>query len=661
LPTAETGKFSMRKPALAVVALTAVLLLCVGAVVAFHIRHVLNDTRARVRDEGQLAFDFGSLAPIDNPGFEPLQAPEGYQAGAVFQGKLYLAGSGGLAEYSSLNSPARQFRAGIELPPSPIVRLATGILRADSGPQLVLATSGDGVLWFDGRGFRQLRPKSSAARDITAILPLASGGLLIGTRQLGLLLFDGKTLTIFHPALANLNITALAGDEGDFWVGTRSRGVLHWHAGEIDSFEGAPALPDPQVEAIVLSGGKAYVGTPMGVEEFEKQGGRVSPSRTLAPGFFAHALALNGDSLTLATIDQGIREVALTPKRTLLTSQPGNEEGLEAESFFTDDGLFAVGQEGVFRRMPSGEWSRVLNAATSRLADRNISALGFAPDGRLWIGYFDHGVDILSLDGQGHAEHVEDDHVFCVNRIVADRNRNTMDVATANGLALFDAAGRERQVLLRRDGLIADQVTDVFIEANRTVVATPAGLTFIDAAGMQSIYAFHGLVNNHVYTLADNPHTNHLLAGTLGGISLIDLQTGLQGNIRSAPRNLTTANSGLKHNWTTAIAAVDDGWFVGTYGGGIMRLDSAGHFTSMDGVSAPIEINPNAMLVTARHVFAGSLGDGLLAYDRANQRWSRVSAGLPSMNVTAIAEHDGEVYVGTDNGVVRIAEDRMPW
>jgi ligand-binding sensor domain-containing protein len=650
----------MRKPALAVVAVTVVLLLCAGGLVAFHIRHVLTDTRAQIDDEGRLAFDFGPLAAIDNAGFEPLATPNGYQAGTAFQGKLYLAGPEGLAEFSSLDSQAKRFRTGIELPPSPIVQLTTGMLRGDSGPRLVLATGGEGVLWFDGRGFRQLRPMSPAARDITALLPLASGDLLIGTRQLGLLLFDGKTLAVFNPAFANMNITALAGDEGDFWVGTRNRGVFHWHAGQIDSFDGSSEVPDPQIEAIALAKGKAYIGTPVGVEEFDGQGGRARPSRTLAPGFFAHALVVDGNTLTIASIDQGVREVELVPKRTLRVSQLENgeagDEAVEAESFFTDSGLFAVGQRGVFRRLPSGEWSRILDAASSKLADRNIAALGFAPDGRLWIGYFDHGMDILSLDGQGRAEHVEDDHVFCVNRIVADPNRNTMDVATANGLALFDMAGRERQILLHRDGLIADQVTDVFIERDRTVVATPAGLTFIDAGGMQSIYAFQGLVNNHVYTLADSPHANDLLAGTLGGISLVDLRSGAQ----SVRRNLTAANSGLKHNWTTAIAAVDDGWFVGTYGGGIMRLDSGGHVTAMDGVGAPIEINANAMLVTVRHVFAGSLSDGLLAYDRASQRWSRVSAGLPSMNVTAIAEHDGQIYVGTDNGAVRIAEDRMP-
>ena len=564
--------------------------------------------------------------------------------GWFFQGELYLAGRGGLAEFSSLDVKPKRLRTGLDLPAAPIVGMVIGMLRGDSRPQLMLATTGEGLLWYDGVGFRQLRPRDAGARDVTALLPLASGDLLIGTSQEGLLLFNGKTLTEFSPGLAGLNITALAGDEGDFWVGTRNRGVFHWHAGQLDSFDGGSGLPDPQVDAIALTGGKAYVGTPVGVEEFDA--GR--PARTLAPGFFAHALFTDGKTLTIASIDQGIREVALVPGHE---ARSVGSETLEAEGFFANDGLFAIGRSGIFRRTPAGEWTRVLEAAASPLADRDVAALGFAPDGRLWIGYFDRGMDILSIDG-GHAEHVEDDHVFCVNRIVADPTRNTMDVATANGLALFDTTGHERQVLLRRDGLIADQITDVSVARDGTVVATPAGLTFIDANGMQSLYAFHGLVNNHVYSLARSGRGDGLLAGTLGGVSLLEAQ--------SVRQNLTTSNSGLKHNWTTAIVPVDDGWFVGTYGAGVMRLDASGHFTAMDGVSAPMEINPNAMLVTAGHVFAGSLGEGLLVYNRSDQRWSRIIGGLPSLNVTALAEHDGELYIGTDNGAARIAEARLP-
>ena len=64
---------------------------------------------------------------------------------------------------------------------------------------------------------------------------------------------------------------------------------------------------------------------------------------------------------------------------------------------------------------------------------------------------------------------------------------------------------------------------------------------------------------------------------------------------------------------------------VGTYGSGVMGLDRAGHFQSFDGATVPSEVNPNAMLVTALHVFAGTLGNGLYIYDRATARWSTIS------------------------------------
>ena len=75
--------------------------------------------------------------------------------------------------------------------------------------------------------------------------------------------------------------------------------------------------------------------------------------------------------------------------------------------------------------------------------------------------------------------------------------------------------------------------------------------------------------------------------------------------------------------------------------------------------TGPFEVNPNAMLVTERHVFAGTLGNGLYVYDRASARWSTVTEGLPSENVTALAESDGYLYVGTDNGLVRIQEEKL--
>jgi ligand-binding sensor domain-containing protein len=72
-----------------------------------------------------------------------------------------------------------------------------------------------------------------------------------------------------------------------------------------------------------------------------------------------------------------------------------------------------------------------------------------------------------------------------------------------------------------------------------------------------------------------------------------------------------------------------------------------------------MEINFNAMLVTPEYVLAGTLGNGLYVYDRGESRWTAIHEGLPSQNVTALAEGRGYFYVGTDNGLVRIRERKL--
>jgi ligand-binding sensor domain-containing protein len=556
----------------------------------------------------------------------------------------------------------KTYRVGLDLPAAPLGAMAVGRLRGASEPELLIATAGEGILAFsasgaaDGGGsFRQIRPADPEARDVTALLPLATGELLVGTRKRGLLVYRGTTgnmLETWHPQLAALAVTALAADATGFWVGTRDHGVRHCHAGQIDSFDAGTdgaggALPDEQVDAIAVQGDRVFVGTPLGVQEFDD--GR--PSRTLARNLFANALYADEKSVTVGSLDEGIRRVSLEVNRRPDLAFAGSDEsnGGGTQQFLradADDSLFAVMRDGLRERDAGGSWvPLVKDADAAVLTDGNVSALAFGPDGRLWVGYFDRGLDVVSTSGP--TEHREDDRLFCINRMVLDPRRKTMVVATANGLVLFDAEGKPRQTMTRRDGLIADHVTDIAFAGDSMVLATPAGLTFVDADGARSLYAFEGLVNNHVYALGVQDKT--LLAGTLGGVSELEQE--------SVRRNLTVSNSGLKHNWVTAIVPDGDGsWMIGTYGAGVMRLDNAGRVSPMDGATRTMDVNPNAMLRTDAHILAGTLGQGLWVWSRAAERWRQITAGLPSKNVTAIAARDGEVYVGTDNGLVRIAE-----
>jgi ligand-binding sensor domain-containing protein len=141
------------------------------------------------------------------------------------------------------------------------------------------------------------------------------------------------------------------------------------------------------------------------------------------------------------------------------------------------------------------------------------------------------------------------------------------------------------------------------------------------------------------------------MAGTLGGLTVLDDE--------KIVGSYTTATSELKHNWITAIVPVGNEWMIGTYGAGIMSLDASGHFQLLEAATGKFEVNPNAMLATAKHVFTGTLGHGLYVYNRESRRWAVVRDGLPSNSVTALAASGGYLYVGTDNGLVRIVEQNL--
>ncbi len=350
--------------------------------------------------------------------------------------------------------------------------------------------------------------------------------------------------------------------------------------------------------------------------------------------------------------------------RSPFVSRPENRTYREGETLRDEQGqntvsLAVVGDTvlatsaNVIEKLPGGE--TIAAAPSSSLTAGHIAALHVDTHGRLWVGYFDRGLDVLAVQGSSNAIHFEDDALFCINRIEEDPATGNIAVATANGLALFDANRHLRQLLNRNSGLIASNVTDVLFRRtphgdSSLVVATPAGLSFVEGESISSIYAFQGLVNNHVYTVTEVD--GNLYAGTLGGLSV--LKNGL------IQASLTSANSGLRQNWITASARSGHDLYLGTYGSGVVRFDDHLDITSFREFShRRIEINPNAMIATEHAVYAGTAGNGLAIQQVGDDRWRFLEEGLPSENVTALDARDGYLYIGTDNGLVRALEREL--
>ena len=576
--------------------------------------------------------------------FETVGTAASFRSAVVFEGDLYVTNNSTLFAYRDGNL-TKLWHVGLELPPYPLVSLLvrTGI----GNPELWIATNGGGILIFDGSTVRQILPEAPGLRKISAMLSLANGQVLVGTPTEGIYVADDKKSRIFHPQFAKTQVTALAGDEDQIWIGTRSDGAWYWSAGEAVHL--LAELPDPEVLSITSRGQVAWVGTPLGVAEFSS--GRMT--RHLGNGVFAHAMAEHDGTLWVGTMDQGTVSIPLATKTSRPQATEGRRDSGSATAFLNiGSDLLGISPDRIWK-VTSGE--TLVTAPALSLASEHVTALHEDSHKRLWIGYFDRGADLVEPPGSGRRIHFEDDTLFCVNRIKENPEDGTIAVATANGLALFDSSGKLRQVLDQRSGLIASHVTDVLFRPSEEAgsfltVATPAGLSFIDHGSISSIYAFHGLVNNHIYTLAELGGTSYV--GTLGGVSV--LKSGL------IQASFTTANSELRQNWITASAIFEGRLFLGTYGSGVVRFDASGTVTAYPAfANKRIEISPNAMLTTPRALYAGTADHGLAVLRHGEERWQFIQDGLPSADVTALAERDGRLYVGTNNGVVRILEENL--
>ncbi len=593
---------------------------------------VTSESTNAVRSAGELRFSSRTLTGSANPTAEYYASAGAFRDAALFQNKLWAITPDTVWESAESGELRPRFRSGRELPSAPLTTLAVAALPGRDA-ELWIGTLGEGVAVFDGRDLRQLSPRETAAKKVMAVLGLSTGQVLLGTAGAGVLAWDGNRLTRFHETLAGLTVSALAGTFDDLWIGTRDRGLANWKAGQASWFSEGSGLPDKQVLSLAVDGGRAFAGTSLGVGEFRDG----KPQRTLAEGSFVTALAVEGERLLAGTMEEGVAQIPLEGRAARITA------GLEAREvrriLTTTEGTYIVYRDGIAldgRPLPV--------AGDALLADGNIAALAVEPSGKLWVGYFDHGLDVVE-PGQAKALHREDDVVFCVNRIAPRRDGAV--IATANGLVEADGAGRTRRVLTRKDGLIASHITDIVVEDDRLILATPAGLTFLEPGGPQNLYAFHGLVNNHVYALARGG--GRLLAGTLGGVSV------LEGGVVKA--SYTTANSALRQNWISALDQFEGAFYAGTYGAGVYRLDG----TTWSGFpDAAFVVNPGALAAGTGALYAGTLEQGLAVLDSGRERWRYVTAGLPSKNVTAVTVAGGFVYVGTENGLVRIPERSLP-
>lgn len=641
------------------------------------LNRLINDKKSQRDSTGEIQVRTTTLrAPVTDGLSVYLDAAD-VRAIATFNGTEYLATSGGLIALADGGSVKHQYTTLDGLPENDLTSLQ--VFRE----RLYIGTTSHGLVAFDGSifiGYTFVKPKA----DYVNVLAATNSELLIGTLDRGLFEFDGQKFTRRYSSTTGadfVRVTELLPMDSRLYIGTQDTGLYVWREGHIEHIGSGDGLPSPHVTGLApLSGafapfGTIAVATDFGVvglnnrNELKPITNKPNITSIVWAGGRLWAGLFSGGVIDLRQSIEQPRGGALRPVNETgtpdVTGLPG---GVAATISATSGRLWALTRQGAFFRDqdssgPAFEPVASSSYKTRLLSEGHVTGLAFDGEGRLWVGYFDKGIDALALESGEKLAHIQDDRVREVNFLKYDPRDNRILAATSRGLIVFDSHLKQTVITRESDGLINNSVEHVSLTENTgaapaaagssgtsfspnqiLVLPTAGGLTEIADGRARSITAFHGLASNHLYASAADG--SRLFVGTLAG--LVELE-GLR-----VLRTYNVSNSHLSNNWITALQVVDGTLYIGTNGGGVDALLPTGEWVQFADDLGRFEVNQNAIHYDGERLYIGTTKQGLLVYNTRGRRWTRFNSGIPSQSVTAITSDDKYVYAGTLNGLIRI-------
>lgn len=628
----------------------------------WRLNRTVYEERERLDAAARVEVEERALRPPASDGFTLYLNSANVRAAARFQGVWHLATGGGLLVVNDAGGITRRYTTLDGLPENDLSALC--VFRG----RLFVGTATSGLVAFDGSDFTHYRFVRPAAARIS-VLASGESELLVGTFDAGLFEFDGEHFSrrICSMGAADFTrVTALLPIDSRLYIGTHDRGLYIWREGRIERVDAADGLPSSRVTGLApLPGsyrqlGTVAVATDFGVVALDDTNAlklisaRPNVTSLARLGDEVWAGLFNGGAVELGADVDDSRSGRARRSNTWTASGLGD---LPAVLSADEGTLWALTPRGAFvgsARASQRVFAPAIAAGEPLVSANHITSLALDAAGRLWVGYFDKGIDLISPETGERLSHLEDDSVREINSLTYDRDRSRMLAATSRGVAIIGGVQKPSsvvEVLTReKSGLANNSVAHaVTTPGGSLVLATAGGFTEIAGGRARSLTAFHGLTSNHLYCAASLG--SRVFVGSLAGLIEID-------SLRVI-RTFRTSDSPLSHDWVTALAAADGALYVGTNGGGVDALLPSGEWVGFSDQIGRFEVNQNAMHYDGERLFVGATDRGLLIYNPKENRWGRVNAGLAASNVTAITSDNRFVYVGTINGLSRIDKETL--
>lgn len=511
--------------------------------------------------------------------------------------------------------------------------------------RLILLYEKSGIALLEGKILTNYTIKNSRYNDIVS-MSVDKEKLTMITGHADIIEFNGESFKLLKNEVINPKgriITSICRTNEGILVGTVSSGIFYYNFDKA-KVEAPQIFSSNKINSIANFGGKIYISSESGLY----QRFAINDYKAMVKDYPICTVIDNKKGTVLSGTYFG--EVIQTSLNNVHKSIKISKDAYPVKSLAIinllqssrmEESVFAITDSEIIRMKSIGSRSRIVPSRSLRLLSANfITALEMDNYGRIWIGYFEDGIDILDSDLSVIA-HLENDDVRVVRHLKFDTERGLMYAATSKGIIVIDSSYKFRKTDTTR-GLINNETSHISFVKGGVVYCTAGGVTFDSGGLLRSIYAFHNLSNNHTYCSLEKD--GKVYVGTLGGLSIIQQQKVVE--------NLTPLNSPLPNNWVTALLNDEEGniW-VGTYGGGISKMNGDGKWDNLGFPFKNIEINNNAMLLLDKMIIAGTLSDGIIAYDFDSREWRKLSVVLPSRNITAFLRAGKKLFIGTDAGL----------
>lgn len=570
-------------------------------------------------------------------------------------GFLWLGTAGGLVRYDGYRFKIYQatMTAASTLPDNYITAL-----QIDGAGRLWVAVAAGNLARYDSVEDRFIPVAGGPTGGILSLEGDGEQGLWVGSQQ-GLDHYNpGKEVWTHIPlpgeeGQTGSRVRAIRRDgHGGLWLGTAA-GLVYRPPGDVDDFRKV-ALPGDSAEVtangvgalMVADDGRIWVGTDQhGVAVLTPDAaGSYAPDRHLAglarfnQTWVRALVEVRPGQVWIGTQGSGIYQVDVATgqidsiRRNALISTSLVNNNIAA--LFRDrSGLIWVGTYlGLSRFDPSTTGVRSLFTAAAlrpdEVIDRSVHAVAVAPDGRLWIGHNENGLEILDTDGHKIA-HLRPDArdpagslpQKAVRSIAFDRT-GTAWIGTRQGLYRADLDG-SRLALVPLTSDVHVDIKDILCDGDEVLIAT---------------YNDGLIIYNTVSKLASSYKFS------------VDGQVKLIKKIFKAP---------------------DGSYVLGTQSGVVTFDRKNGTFTPLDihveGTQNRLTGDAVTLLMDRRQrLWIAYYGLGLAVatqpgiHDSLTVKLITPQSGLPAATVNAtVADADGAIWVSTDSGLLRVDPDTL--